>query len=318
MDPILFASFLVVISFFFLFVGASLVFRGKSFEIAGRMDQLLPLRLPRATVAPSPPARQRNGRLSRFLSIGTGPDLAGELARADLHLTPPEYVLINLLSIVVGFVLAYVVFHENLLLALGGAVVGIYAPRGIVHHLQRKRLNEFNGQLGDTIVLLANSLRSGYSLLQSMETVTKELAPPVSVEFARVTREVGLGLTIREALANLLRRIPSDDLDFMITAVNIHQEVGGNLAEILDVIAHTIRERVRIMGEIRAITAQQRLSALVLSLLPVLLGLALYALNPEYISDLWHYTCGLLMLLVGGTLIILGYLLIRRIAAIEV
>jgi tight adherence protein B len=116
----------------------------------------------------------------------------------------------------------------------------------------------------------------------------------------------------------LFRRIPSDDLDFMITAINIQHEVGGNLAEILDVIAHTIRERVRIMGEIRAITAQQRLSAAVLSLLPVGLGLAIYALNPDYVSDLWHYTCGIVMLIVGGVLIVLGYLVVRRIAAIEV
>jgi tight adherence protein B len=144
------------------------------------------------------------------------------------------------------------------------------------------------------------------------------MKPPVSAEFQRVIREVGLGLTLQQALENLYRRIPSDDLDFMITAINIHREVGGNLAEILDTLAHTIRERVRIMGEIRAITAQQRLSALILSLLPVALGLVLYAMNPPYIASLWQSTCGLAMLGVGGVLIVLGYFTVRQIAVIEV
>ena len=128
--------------------------------------------------------------------------------------------------------------------------------------LQGRRLNAFNNQLGDTIVLLSNALRSGYSLLQSMETASRELSQPMAGELQRVTREVGLGLTIQDALANMMRRMPSDDLDLLITAINVQHEVGGNLAEILDTIAHTIRERIRIVGEIRTITAQQRLSGI--------------------------------------------------------
>ncbi len=116
---------------------------------------------------------------------------------------------------------------------------------------KRKRLNAFNDQLGDTITLLANSLRSGYSIVQSMETVANQLPDPMAGEFHRVTQEIGLGLHYEQALNNMLRRIPSDDLDLMITAINIQGKVGGNLAEILDTIGHTIRERVRIKGEIR-------------------------------------------------------------------
>jgi tight adherence protein B len=318
MDSILIGSLLATIAFFFLFVGVTLVIRGSSFEIAVRLDQLSVFRLPRLAAAPTGPKRTSPGRVSRFLSAGTGPDLATELARADMKLTPAEFVFLTLLSTLVGFVLALLIFRGNLLFALGGALLGIFVPRWVMRFLQRKRLHAFDAQLGDTVVLLSNSLRSGYSLLQSMETVTKELGPPVATEFSRVTREVGLGLTLEEALSNLMRRVPSDDLDFMVTAINIQREVGGNLAQILDVIAETIRERIRIMGEIRSITAQQRLSALVLSLLPMGLGLALFALNPEYVSQLWHYNCGIVMLIVGGCLIVLGYLVIRRIASIEV
>lgn len=318
MDSILIGSVLATISLFFFFTGLALVLRGKSFEIAGRLDQLSTYRLPKTIVAPSGPPAPRAGRIRRILSAGTGPDLATGLARADLQVTPAEFVLLNLLTVSVGFVITLLIFRGNVLLALVGALAGIFAPRWILGLLQRRRLVAFNAQLGDTIVLLSNSLRSGYSILQSMETVTKELGPPMSIEFGRVTREVGLGLNMQEALANLLRRVPSDDLDFMVTAIDIQREVGGNLAEILDVIAQTIRERIRIMGEIRSITAQQRLSAAVLSLLPVGLGLAMFALNPAYVSELWHYNCGLLMLLVGGVMIVLGYLVIRRIASIQV
>ena len=140
----------------------------------------------------------------------------------------------------------------------------------------------------------------------------------MSVEFLRVTREIGLGLTTQEALANLLRRIPSSDLDLMITAINVQHEVGGNLAEILDTIAFTIRERVRIVGEIRSITAQQRLSGTLLSGLPILLGLVLYVLNPSYMSKLWQETCGWVMMGTGLVMIVAGYFAIRKIVSIEV
>jgi tight adherence protein B len=151
-----------------------------------------------------------------------------------------------------------------------------------------------------------------------METAAKEIAPPMSAELTRVTREIGLGLTMPEALANMLRRMPSDDLDLMITAINVQHEVGGNLAEILDNIAHTIRERIRIFGEIRTITAQQRLSGYILTVLPVALAFIMYLLNPEYISRMWQDLCGILMLATGALMMGLGYLVIRRITDIEV
>ncbi len=295
-----------------------MILRAKSFEIAGRLHQLPPPPVMIQTAVPAHPRNQKPGPLAQFLTTGTGVDLATDLVRADLHIAPAEFILLNLLSGVVGFVLAFFIWHESLLLGLLGAVFGILAPRWYVRYLQNKRLTAFNKQLGDTIIILSNSLRSGYSLLQSMETVSKEMKPPVSAEFQRVNREVGLGLTLQQSLENLYRRIPSDDLDFMITAINIHREVGGNLAQILDILAHTIRERVRILGEIRAITSQQRLSAVILSLLPVALGMVLYAMNQGYVATLCQSSCGLAMLAVGGVLIVLGYFTVRQIAIIEV
>jgi tight adherence protein B len=244
--------------------------------------------------------------------------IAAQLARADVKLTPGEYVILNFTSILGFFLAGYLLFHKSLLLGIASGVAGFYAPSIYLKIQQRRRLNAFNNQLGDTINLLSNSLRSGYSLLQSMETVSRELPPPISVEFARVVREVGLGLSNEQAMTNMLRRIQSDDLDLMITAVNVQHEVGGNLAEILEIIGYTIRERVRIKGEIRVLTAQGMMSGYVITFLPIVLGLFLYLMNKEYIGAMFQEVCGWIMLGVAVTGIISGFFAIQKIVRIEV
>ncbi|MBK7916114.1 MAG: type II secretion system F family protein [Chloroflexi bacterium] len=154
------------------------------------------------------------------------------------------------------------------------------------------------------------------------------MPPPVSREFERVVQEVRLGLGLEEALANMYRRVPSEDLDLIITAVNIQREVGGNLAEILDTISFTIRERVRIKGEIRTLTAQGRISGWVVGLLPLALSGVLYAINGEYMAQLWakdkpwvlepYLPCGWLVIGSGLFMMLMGMLAIRKIVDIEV
>ncbi len=316
-DPVLIASVLVGLALFCIFAGATFSFRRRASDIGRQLGQLPSVDFP----SPEEGAvqlRPRPGRIARTLTRNSSADLETELIRANLHIRPAEYVFFTFLSGAVGLVLGYFGWHQNLLIGLAGALLGLIAPRWYLRYLQNKRLREFNAQLGNTIVLMANSLRSGYSLLQTMETVTREMKPPISDEFGRVVREVALGLTLPQALVNMYRRIPSDDLDFLITAISINQDVGGNLATILDTIAFTIRERVRILGEIRSITAQQRLSAVVLSLLPVAMALVIYAMNPDYIAELWQTTCGITMLITGAVFMVVGYFIIRRIASIRV
>jgi tight adherence protein B len=161
-----------------------------------------------------------------------------------------------------------------------------------------------------------------------METIATELPAPVSQEFERVVQEVRLGLPVSDALANMYRRVPSEDLDLVITAVNIQREVGGNLAEVLDSISFTIRERVRIKGEIKTMTAQGRISGWIISLLPVALGFFLYLINPEYVSELWVveppfiipnvFPCGWIVIGISLFTIGLGAMAIRKIVDIEV
>jgi len=249
---------------------------------------------------------------------GFAQGIATDLARANMKLTVGEYLMLVVVSILGTGVLAYLIMHQNLFVTFGGLVLGFFLPRFYVKYLQGKRLKEFNNQLGDAINLLANGLRSGYSLLQAMDAVSREMSAPMSEEFQRVVREIGLGLSNERAMNNMLRRIPSDDLDLMITAINVQHEVGGNLAEILETISHTIRERIRIKGEIKVLTAQGMISGYVISFLPVGLGLVLFAMNPNYMGAMFQEPCGWAMVAVGAVMTTIGFIAIRKIVNIEV
>ena len=246
-----------------------------------------------------------------------GEGIATDLARADLKLTVTEFIILNLLSTVGIAVLAALMFRSPLF-ALPGAVLGFFLPRWWVKMLQRRRLNAFNNQLSDALNLLVNGLRSGYSMLQAMEAVSEELPPPISVEFARVVQEVALGLSYEEALDNLVRRIRSDDLELMVTAINVQHEVGGNLAEILDTISYTIRERVRIQGEIKVLTGQTMLSGYIVGFLPVAITLLLFLMSRDYIMRMFQTTCGWMMLATIVILVGSGFFAIQKIVHIDV
>jgi tight adherence protein B len=249
------------------------------------------------------------------------------IAKADVKLRVSEYLTLTAISAIgVGAIGYYLVGGP--IFAVIGAVIGMRLPRTYIGIAAGRRVNAFNDQLGDTLNLWVNALRSGYSVLQAMETIATELPPPVSREFERVVQEVRLGLSMEQALENMYRRVPSEDLDLVITAVNIQREVGGNLAEVLDTISFTIRERVRIKGEVRTLTAQGRVSGWIISLLPIGLALLLNAINPGYVSQLWAkqdpylvpgvFPCGWLLLAVGGLMIGAGAFAISKIVDIEV
>ncbi len=240
-----------------------------------------------------------------------------DLARANLKLTVPEYLIITVLVMLLT-TLAAALISKSVAVGFIFGLASLYLPRWYVRSRERKRVAAFNAQLGDTIGIMANSLRSGYSLLQAMELVAKETPAPMGEEFGRVVREVGLGLSPERALENLVRRINSDDLDLMVTAIKVQHEVGGNLSKILDTIGNTIRERVRIKGEIKVLTAQQSLAGYIIAGLPMALAGVLLLLNPEYIMKLFTPGWYILMPICGGLGIVLGFVTIRKIVAIEV
>lgn len=260
----------------------------------------------------------------RVANSSRGDQVARELARADLKIKVSEYYALIFISMSALAIVAFLI-QGSWPASIIGAIGGFFAPRFYVKRQQVVRLQKFNDQLGDMLNLMVNGLRAGYSTMQAMEAVSRELPAPISDEFRRVVQEMQIGITMEKALDNLLRRIPSDDLDFVITAMNVQREVGGNLAEILDTITFTIRERVRIKGEIRVMTANVRASGAILSLIPFGLGLALYFLSPEYIGTFFapnkimpQPLCGFVAVGVILGLILAGYLVMMKIADIEV
>ena len=239
-----------------------------------------------------------------------------DLARANLKLRVAEYYYIRIgASLALGLLLF--VFRDPVS-GIFGFVLGYMLPRFWIGRRISGRLSAFNKQLPDTITLLSNSLRAGSSFLQSIELVSREGGPPMSDEMGRVVREVNLGLGMEEALQNLVRRIKSDDLDLMVTAIGIQQQVGGNLAEILDTIAFTIRERVRIKGEINTLTAQGRVSGYLVAFLPIGLGAVLNVINPAFMQPLFTQTIGRILIGVGIVMMTIGFLAIRKITDIKV
>ncbi len=245
-----------------------------------------------------------------------------ELARANLKLTVSEYLAASAASVVGLGAIAFLI-SRNPAAALVGGAIGFYLPRVYVRQKQKARLKAFNSQLADTIMLVANALRSGYSLLQSLELVSREAPEPSSEEFGRVVKEVNLGLTPEEALEHLVRRIESEDLDLLVSAINVQHEVGGNLAQILETIANTIRERVRIKGEIKSLTSQQTLSGYVISLLPIVIGFILFLLNSKYMMQLFSTETIICFPVIAlpicaGVLLIIGFFAMRKITDIEV
>jgi tight adherence protein B len=243
--------------------------------------------------------------------------LQTDLARANLKLTVGEFVMVQITAALLVGAVAWLISGVLLVGSVFGAV-GWFIPKIWLGRRQAARLKAFNNQLADTIQLMSNSLRSGLSLVQSMEMISREGEPPISDEFQRVVREIGLGVGPQEALLHLVRRVNSDDLDLLVVAILVQFEIGGNLSRILDSIANTIRERVKLQGEIRTMSAQGRMAGYVLSGMPVVIGGLLMLIAPSYMGALFTPGPWLVLPGAGAVGIIVGSLTIRKLVAIEV
>jgi tight adherence protein B len=262
--------------------------------------------------------RDAMASLDRTVSkLGMAAKIKEDLAQADLALTVTEWLLIRLGVIAGLFLVGYLMQRSVFVGALLGAI-GIFLPPAYVSYRRGKRLRVFSGQLPDVLDHLVGSLRAGYGLLQSMEWVANQVPDPAGMEFDRAIREVQLGRNVMQALDSMVRRIPSDDLALIVTAIKIQYETGGKLAEVLETTAYTIRERVRIQREIGVLTAQQRYSGYVLMFLPIGLALVLFLINPEYEMRLFTPGPTLCIPIGAGVMMILGFFAMRRIINIEV
>lgn len=247
---------------------------------------------------------------------GFANSLKTQLAQANMKWTVGEFLALTFLLVIVGGAI-FIAFNRPLFSPIGIAI-GFFAPRIVVGARKSKRLKEFNDMLGDALNLMVNSLRAGYSTMQAMEVISKEMPIPISEEFGRVVLELQLGVTFDVAMNNLLRRVPSGDMDLVVTAMNVQREVGGNLAEVLDSISFTIRERVRIKGEIKVMTSQGRITGYLVTALPFILTILISLINPEFMGKMFTDPCGWILIGISLFLIMIGYFAINAIVNIEV
>ena len=271
----------------------------------------------------SPAARQQSEQssISRGLerAVGRtrfGAGIASRLDRADVKMTPGEWVAVSIAVFAIVVLLG--VLFKGWIGLLVGIVLGIAAPRLYLRRRIKKRQKQFLEQLADMAQMMGNSMRAGFSILQSMELVGTEGPAPASQEFDRVVTEVKLGLSLDAALDHMLQRMPSEDLGLLVVAINVQRQVGGNLAEILMVIAKTVRERVRFQRDLRTLTAQARYSSYIITGLPIAVAIIINFMDAPYESYLYKTTVGNFM--VGGALIMvaIGFFLLSKIADIEV
>lgn len=243
--------------------------------------------------------------------------LDAQLEAAGVSLRSGEFVIITVVAAMVGALLGAAVFRTLIFAGIIGVVAGA-APRVALKVALDRRAEKLREQLPDVLTIMASSLRAGHSFLQSLDTVAKEIAQPARDEFARVVAEIRLGRAAEDSLEALADRVGSLDFKWAVLAVNIQREVGGNLAEILDTVSDTLRERAIMRRQIKVLTAEGRLSAWVLTLLPIGIGLYMFSVNPDYIGLLFSDRLGWIMLGVAGILMVLGVLWMRKIVDIDV
>jgi tight adherence protein B len=254
--------------------------------------------------------------LNRTLSFLSSAELEIQLVSAGWPVTVTEFVILRLAATVLSFLLVWWI-SQFVLAGLGVAILVYLVPGIVLKYSTNRRRQKFSRQLVDVLVLITGAVRAGFSLLQAMEVVANEIAAPASEEFKRVLQEVGLGRPLSAALGNLAIRMDNKDLNLLITAINIQYQVGGNLTTMLAAVTETIRERVRLFAEARALTSQQRLSSYIISLLPIIVAAALFFLNPEYMRGLfsreyWYIPA------IAGLMMLTGFILIQRMIKVDI
>jgi tight adherence protein B len=292
--------------------------------------------------APTAPGQKRRVgmmrlrlRMNNMLSGMASEKLNLQLMSANWPITETEYILIRVGGVIVAFGLGWLIssiggfgtesltqgiavrIPREIVSGLGLAVIAFFIPDLVLKRAISQRRINFGKQLIDVLVLITGAVRAGYSLPQALEAVSKEMKAPASEEFRRVRHEIGLGLSLSQALANLVTRMENDDLYLVVTAININSQVGGNIVTMLEAVTTTIRERIRLFSEIRVLTAQQRFGSYILTFMPVAMAAAMFFINPDYMLRLFDPS--ILCIPIGAVImVIIGNIAVRRLAKIEV
>ncbi len=234
-----------------------------------------------------------------------------------LSIPPQQLLYISFVTMMVLCGMLFFMF-ESVAMATIFALPGFFAPHVLLWYMQWKRVETFGQQLVDTLDNMSNSLKAGYSLPQCFELVAREMPPPISQEFRILNRELRLGLPMEQALKNMHARMPTEDLDLVVTAILISRELGGNLTDVFENIANVIRERFRVEGKIKSLASQGKLQGMVVSAMPPLMGYAIHKVNPELMRPMYTTLMGWGLMIIIAVLIYLGYYFIKKITNIDI
>lgn len=266
--------------------------------------------------------RGRNRRLSntqlikRIFGGRLLQSIATSLEMADIPLKAEEYTAIWMGAAVLPAAAA-ILLNADFLTVGAIFLIGLILPPIIVARIKNKRISQFETQLGDSLSIVGNCLKAGFTFYQAIESIVNEMPAPISKEFGKVLREVKLGISMDKALLNMVGRLKNDDLELLVSAFNIQRQVGGNLAEILENINSTLKERIRIKGEIKVMTATGRISGIIIGLLPVIMLGALMLINPSYVKMFFETAVGIFMLVVAAVMEMTGFLVVKKIVNIK-
>jgi tight adherence protein B len=321
MDPLAAVAALSVMA---TVVVALFAFYGNAVPASNVRGRLEGLMSGTSVVEAGPQALRASGSTnSIFANFAPGPmgeKLAQELERADMTLRPGEYIVMRLALGTVGAILALFLVPGTFgyVIAGAGAVTGYNLPKFYRNRRRKARISKLNAQLPETLTMISNSLKAGFGLLQAMSTAADQMSHPIATELSRTIHEMNIGSSVEVALLALSERSESYDFDIVVTAILVQRTVGGNLGEILDTVAETMRERIRIRGEIQTLTSQQKLTGIVLGLIPLGVGLLFQLMSPGYITPLFTTFAGKGMLVAAVILETIGVMVIQRILDIEV
>ncbi len=313
----LLVSFLSAFAVFTIIFGLSREYQRRRNRLADRLRQLEIQR--RGLAQAALPDRETGQLVAALNQIAHRAGLDEQLSRAGVPLTAGEFILIVAILLGVGLILSIALHNIFLFMMLVAAT--IWGPRAWIASRKAKRTRDFDAQLPSAIQLIASSMRAGNSNIAiALRLAAQESKPPISKEFQIVVQQVEWGASIKDALVSMTERVPSTDLQLLVQAISIQMESGGNLVQMLENISETIRERVRLAGEVKALTAQGKYSGYVVALMPVAISALLFIFNPNYILGVFRTTtwCGFTMFAAAAVMILIGMAVVRRIVDIKV
>jgi len=320
MDSVLIISVLIFLALSLLFIGVNSLRTEQKKGLTKRLDNLVSNPDDENQGTPGMPTIEINKLFSSvgksFAGLSFTKKLETELDKADILLRVEEFIGMNIFAALGGGLLVFLLTN-NTMFALLGLLLGALLPGLFVYRKKLQRAEMLSEEIGESLTGMSNSLRAGYSFQQAMDLIAKETQGPLGKEYRRTLREINLGVTTEQALQNLVSRVNNEDMELMISTVLIQRSIGGNLAEIFDKIADTIRQRIRMKGEIRVLTAQGRISAWIIGAMPLVLLVALLIISPGYLDMFFETPLGWGLLAYAVVSEIIGFTLIKKVTNIE-